>query len=218
MKKHEIKPIRFLTPDITATLRKRNLENLVDELKDKQQSLSNIERKLANDRSRTKMKALIDSRKEAKRLINAVDEPFLKAQKEKQSIIDDYLDKVAKERQIKGTTDLLIMQNYLPIFEKKSDILELAKVDVEAARAALLLPAVKHKFGLDDTHIARIKDSLTRHVLGDDYSNLMETTADQEAILSVRDSIFSDYEKTDNELFTLMEGVVELGGEGTTMN
>jgi len=215
---HKIIPIKFVTTDVIAKLRKRNFTSLVSELKSKQQSLTVIEKKLANDPSRTEVKALIDSRKEAKRHINTVDKPLLDAQKEKQSIVDGYLDKVAKERQIKGTTDLLILQGYLPLFEKKANIFSLARLDPEACRAALLLPAVKYKFSLVDKDMARLNQSLSQHTLGGDYAVLVEAQLDLDTIHTVRNEIFNDYSRADDEIINLMKSVVEFVPEGVTMN
>jgi len=215
---HKIKPIKFVTTDVIAKLRKRNMTSLVTELKSNQKSLSVIEQRLANDKSRTETKALIDSRKEAKRHINKVDKSFLEAQKEKQLIVDGYLQKVAKERQVKGTTDLLILQGYLPLFEKKANIFSLAVIDPEACRAALLLPAVKHKFSLVDKDMMRLIKSLSQHTLGDEYGNLVEAQHDLDTFQTVRDDLFNSYATADDELNQHMQGVVELIPEGATMN
>jgi hypothetical protein len=194
------------------------MEGLVSELKGNQKSLSVIEQKLANDKSRTEVKALIDSRKEAKRHINTADKPLLDAQKEKQFIVDGFLSKVAKQREVRGTTDLLILQNYIPLFGKKSEIQALAKSDVDAARALLLIPALKHKFELNDSDLARINDSLAKHVLGDDYPGMVESMLDLSTLHTVRDEIFDVYAVADDELHHHMQDVVELGGEGAAMN
>lgn len=215
---HKMRRLSIGSPDAFAALRKRNMRDLVDIMKKATDEQKTLEIRLSADQSRTERKANLDAAKQAKQRLSKLDEPFLEAQKKKQSVIDGFLDKVAKWREIQGTTDLLVMQNYIPLFGKKSEIQALAANDKDAARALLLIPALKHKFELNDSDLARVNDSLTRHILGDDYSNLVEAKADHEAILSVRDSIFSDFEKADIELTRLMEGVVEFGGEGSIMN
>jgi hypothetical protein len=194
------------------------MAGLVFEFKGNQKSLSAIEQKLANDKSRTEVKALIDSRKEAKRHINIADKPLLDAQKEKQYIVDGYLDKVSKERQVKGTTDMLILQGFIPLFGNKSEIQALAKSDINAARALMAIAALKHKFELNDSDLARINDSLAKHVLGDDYPGMVESMLDLSTLHTVRDEIFDVYAVADDELHHHMQDVVELGGEGAAMN
>jgi len=100
------------------------------------------------------------------------------------------------------------LQNYIPLFGKKSEIQALANFDVDAARALLLVPALKHKFELNDFDLARINDSLTRHVLGDDHPEMVEVQHDLDTLHTVRDDLFNAYAAADDELNDHMQGGV----------
>jgi hypothetical protein len=209
-KKHNISRVNISPIDALAKLRRRGYKDLAQMLISKQKNIKAFEEKIQFDDSKTEIAAQLTARKQASLLFDSMTQPFTFEKSKLSSRIDEFHQKVQPHQEIKGTTDTLILQNYLPLFEKKSDIFHLAKVDIDAARSALLLPVIRHKFKLDETDLTRLNDSLLKHVIGEDsYEELISLQDDHSELTSAMQLIAQEYRHNAEQIQKLESGIVE---------
>ena len=214
-KPHKIKPATIADADSLAVLRRHNMHDLASIMIQAGDKQKTIETRLSFDQSRTELAANIDAAKQGKKRLNDLDVPFLKVGKATRAIVEKFQERAAPLREIRGSTDLLILQNYMPLIKKKSDLFRLAEVDQDAARLGLL-PLIKHEFKLTKADHDRLDDVLNKHVLGADYPKLQAFKKDAETLDQVRDAIFKNYEATLSEITRLSKTIVELPAEPVT--
>ena len=138
-----------------------------------QRDQADLEKKLLKDHSKTKSaKKLFASEAAQKRLGLAID----RASKAQQSMAGDlskYNSRVENLMQVRGTTDLLILQNYGAALanKKPSDIMALN--DIDALRACMLIPTMKFNEGVVKQQDS-IRTSAEKLILADDYDEAQQ--------------------------------------------
>jgi len=132
-----------------------------------------LEKRLLKDHTKTKSsKKLFASEAAKKRLSLALD----RVEKARATISGDlykHNQKIEKLMQVRGTTDLLILQNYAAALanKKPSEIIDLN--DIDALRACLLLPQMKFNEGVKKQH-DRLHTEAEKLILGDDYDQVQQ--------------------------------------------
>ena len=132
-----------------------------------------LEKKLIKDQTRTKSsKKLFASEAAQKRLDMALD----RAEKVQQSLASElskYDSRVEKLMQIRGTTDMLIMQNYAAALADKKPSEIMALNDIDALRSCLLVPTMKFNEGVVKQQ-ATIRTEAEKMILADDYDEVQQ--------------------------------------------
>ena len=134
---------------------------------------ADLEKKLLKDHTKTKStKKLFASEAAQKRLGLAID----RASKAQQFIAGDlskYNSRVENLMQVRGTTDLLILQNYAQAIadKKPSEIMALNSLD--GLRACVLVPTLQFNDGIAKQQDA-FRTNAEKMILGDDYDEVQE--------------------------------------------
>lgn len=138
-----------------------------------QRDQTDLEKKLLKDTTRTKSsKKLFASEAAQKRLSMAIK----RANKTEQSLAGDlsrYSTRVENLMQIRGTTDMLILQNYGAALANKKPSEIMALNDIDALRACLLVPTMKFNEGVVKQQDL-LRTSAEKMILADDYEPVQE--------------------------------------------
>ena len=138
-----------------------------------QRDQADLEKKLLKDHSKTKSaKKLFASEAAQKRLGLAID----RASKAQHSIAGDlskYNARVENLMQVRGTTDLLILQNYAAALANKKPSEIMALNDIDALRACLLVPTMKFNEAVVKQQ-DMLRTSAEKLILADDYDEVQQ--------------------------------------------
>jgi len=132
-----------------------------------------LEKSLLKDHTKTKSnKKLFSSEAGQKRLNMAI----TRAEKAQQSIAGDlskHNARVENLMQVRGTTDLLILQNYAAALANKKPSEIMALNDIDALRACLLVPTMKFNESVVKQS-DMLRTNAEKMILGDDYDEVQQ--------------------------------------------
>ena len=166
-----------------------------------------LEKKLIKDQTRTKSsKKLFASEAAQKRLDMALD----RAEKVQQSLaveLSRYDSRVEKLMQIRGTTDMLIMQNYASALADKKPSEIMALNDIDALRACLLVPTMKLNEGVvkqQDT----IRTEAEKMILADDYDEVQQLKEKLDATLRLEVGLLKTHAEYGKDIESVKQNMV----------
>jgi hypothetical protein len=174
---HTITPNIIVDQAIIDTLT-GDLADLVPTITTAQSQQDSIQATLADDSTKTEPEANTAAQAEAANLKQSISAAFVDRKSSLESQKSRYLRKTQGARVISGILDFNILQSFLPLFTTKTKVLSLAASDKQAARAAMLLPAIRHQFSLTANDLATIDDSFNQHYLDAEFTDLQTTKTD----------------------------------------
>lgn len=104
---------------------------------------------------------------------------------------------------------MLILGQYLPVMTTKTEVLRIAAIDQDGARAALLSPLIKYKINLSAAAQGAINAHLDRHVLGKEYPDFQQAKTDLNAINRAGDQMINNMGKSHDELQKMKETIID---------
>jgi len=152
-------------------------------VKDAHQQQQALEKKLLQDKTKTKASRSLFAYEAAEKRLKKILGKVNEKQDELRGDMFKFNKKIAAEMKVAGTTDAIILQGYSAVLKdyKVSDVMELVRAgDRDALRSVLLLPVLKlmPQFRAEEAR-ELFKTELEKQTLGEDY-DIMQTVKQQQ--------------------------------------
>ena len=166
-----------------------------------------LEKKLLKDHTKTKsLKKLFASEAAKKRLDLAI----TRAEKAQQSLageLSKYDARVDNLMQVRGTTDMLILQNFAAALADRKPSEIMALNDIDALRACLLIPTMKFNEGVVKQQDS-IRINAEKLILGDDYDEVQDLKEKLDAAQRLEGGLLQAYSEYNKDIETVKQNMV----------
>lgn len=158
-----------------------------------EKSLQEYGEKLQRDPTRTDASKELALNEAAASKVRTLLNEAIRQSEAASSEVKEYEKRAAEIMSIRGTTDMLILQNTAEALRDQNNlkVLELAEQEVDVARALLLLPTEKYRRKLTEGMKARLSDTITRKVLGNEYDTYIQKIALRDSLNDMGESLLS---------------------------
>ncbi len=176
-----------------------------------EKSLQEYGEKLQRDPTRTDASKELALNEAAASKIRTLLNEAIRQSEAASSEVKEYEKRAAEIMSIRGTTDMLILQNTAEALRDQNNlkVLELAEQEVDVARALLLLPTEKYRRKLTEGMKARLSDTITRNVLGSDYNTYKQKVALRDALNDMGEGLLSTLADRDHAVKKIRSLIAE---------
>ena len=166
-----------------------------------------LEKKLLKDHTKTKsLKKLFASEAAKKRVGLAIDRAS-KAQQSLAGELSKYDTRVENLMQVRGTTDMLILQNFAAALADKKPSEIMALNDIDALRACLLIPTMKFNEGVVKQQDS-IRINAEKLILGDDYDEVQDLKEKLVAAQRLEGGLLQTYSEYSKDIEAVKQNMV----------
>jgi len=172
---------------------------------------TDLEKKLLKDNSRTKSAKKLFSSEAGQKRIGLALKRVVAVQNDIRGHLDKFETRVNNLMQIRGTTDLLILQNYAAAIQDKKPSEIMALNDIDAHRACLLIPTMKFNEGVVKQQDV-FRTNAEKMILGDDYDEAQELKEKLDASVSLELGLIKTYDEYEKDVARVKSSMVTSDG------
>ena len=168
---------------------------------------TDLEKKLLKDNSRTKSAKKLFSSEAGQKRIGLALKRVTAVQKNIRGHLDKYEARVDKLMQVRGTTDLLVMQNFAAAIQDKKPSEIMALDSLDALRACVLVPTLRFNDGIVKQQDA-FRTNAEKMILGDDYDEAQQLKEKMRAAELLELGLIKTYDEYEKDVARVKSNMV----------
>ena len=166
-----------------------------------------LEKKLLSDTTKTKASRKLFASEAAKKRVGLAIDRASKAQQSLAGELSKYDTRVENLMQVRGTTDMLILQNFAAALADRKPSEIMALNDIDALRACLLIPTMKFNEGVVKQQDS-IRINAEKLILGDDYDEVQDLKEKLVAAQRLEGGLLQAYSEYNKDIETVKQNMV----------